>query len=219
MREHAARGRRQDLSLHEQRAVVHPPADGQGRGSGAQAAAATATRATARRSCRTGGFICRRRRHVLPGPAGQEPSADPMPPQPQGDRRSTIQRRRWCRSCRTTRCSSRAASRRTACGCSMPRASCCATSPAERRRSLRSMAAARSRRWHVSRRPTDAGHECALVTCKVGDLTGTARVRIVPPLPWKFDFNDVGQGAAHLDRRPGALGGSRARAATSIWPR
>jgi hypothetical protein len=38
--------------------------------------------------------------------------------------------------------------------------------------------------------PSDAGHECALVTCKVGDLTGTARVRITPPLPWKFDFND-----------------------------
>ena len=30
--------------------------------------------------------------------------------------------------------------------------------------------------------------KCALVTCKVGELTGTARVRIVPPLPWKFDF-------------------------------
>lgn len=34
-----------------------------------------------------------------------------------------------------------------------------------------------------------AGHECALVTCKLDGLTGTARVRIVPPLPWKFDFN------------------------------
>jgi hypothetical protein len=36
--------------------------------------------------------------------------------------------------------------------------------------------------------PADAEHECALVTCKVGDLTGTARVRVVPPLPWAFDF-------------------------------
>jgi hypothetical protein len=33
-------------------------------------------------------------------------------------------------------------------------------------------------------------HRCALVTCKTGDLVGTARVRIVPQLPWKFDFND-----------------------------
>ena len=37
--------------------------------------------------------------------------------------------------------------------------------------------------------PGDAGHEAALVTCKVGDLTGSARVRITPPLPWSFDFN------------------------------
>jgi hypothetical protein len=37
--------------------------------------------------------------------------------------------------------------------------------------------------------PADAGHDNTLVTCKVGSLTGTARVRITPPLPWKFDFN------------------------------
>ena len=36
----------------------------------------------------------------------------------------------------------------------------------------------------------DADHQQAgmTVTAKVGDLTGTARVRIVPPLPWKYDF-------------------------------
>jgi hypothetical protein len=28
------------------------------------------------------------------------------------------------------------------------------------------------------------------VKCQVGDLTGSARVRIVPPLPWAFDFNE-----------------------------
>jgi hypothetical protein len=39
--------------------------------------------------------------------------------------------------------------------------------------------------------PADAFHECALVSCKVGDLTGTARVRITPPLPWSFEFNDA----------------------------
>lgn len=27
-----------------------------------------------------------------------------------------------------------------------------------------------------------------VVTVKVGELTGTARIRIVPPLPWKYDF-------------------------------
>jgi outer membrane protein assembly factor BamB len=37
--------------------------------------------------------------------------------------------------------------------------------------------------------PKENDHQCALVTCKVGNVTGTARVRTVPPLPWKFDFN------------------------------
>jgi len=39
--------------------------------------------------------------------------------------------------------------------------------------------------------PTSGAHETALVVCTVGELRGTARVRIVPPLPWKFDFNDA----------------------------
>jgi outer membrane protein assembly factor BamB len=38
--------------------------------------------------------------------------------------------------------------------------------------------------------PADAKQQCALITCKIGDSVGTARVRITPPLPWKFDFND-----------------------------
>ena len=33
-------------------------------------------------------------------------------------------------------------------------------------------------------------HVGCTVTAKVGDLTGKARLRIVPPLPWKFDFAD-----------------------------
>lgn len=36
----------------------------------------------------------------------------------------------------------------------------------------------------------DAHHVACTVTAKVGELTGTARVRIVPNLPWKFDFSD-----------------------------
>jgi outer membrane protein assembly factor BamB len=39
--------------------------------------------------------------------------------------------------------------------------------------------------------PQDAGHESALIACQVGKLTGTARARIVPPLPWEFDFDDA----------------------------
>lgn len=37
--------------------------------------------------------------------------------------------------------------------------------------------------------PNSKDHQVALVTCKVGELTGTARIRIVPPLPWAFDFD------------------------------
>ncbi|MGE0606753.1 MAG: PQQ-binding-like beta-propeller repeat protein, partial [Pirellulales bacterium] len=33
-------------------------------------------------------------------------------------------------------------------------------------------------------------HQAALVTAQVGDLKGHARLRVIPPLPWKFDFSD-----------------------------
>ncbi len=39
--------------------------------------------------------------------------------------------------------------------------------------------------------PSSSGHECALVACQVGELSGQARVRVTPPLPWKFDFEGV----------------------------
>jgi outer membrane protein assembly factor BamB len=38
--------------------------------------------------------------------------------------------------------------------------------------------------------PADKTHQCTLITCKVGGLSGTARVRTIPPLPWKWDFNN-----------------------------
>jgi len=38
--------------------------------------------------------------------------------------------------------------------------------------------------------PDEAHHVGALVVAKVGDLEGHARVRIVPPLPWSFDFDE-----------------------------
>lgn len=34
------------------------------------------------------------------------------------------------------------------------------------------------------------GHEASLVVCQYGNLQGTARVRIVPSLPWKFEFDE-----------------------------
>lgn len=35
------------------------------------------------------------------------------------------------------------------------------------------------------------GHVATVVTAKVGDLSGRARVRVVPDLPWKFDFEGL----------------------------
>lgn len=37
----------------------------------------------------------------------------------------------------------------------------------------------------------DAGHAGVIVTAEAGGVKGTARLRIVPPLPWAFDFNAV----------------------------
>jgi len=36
---------------------------------------------------------------------------------------------------------------------------------------------------------SEAAHEAGIVVAKVGDLSGQARVRVVPELPWKFDFS------------------------------
>jgi outer membrane protein assembly factor BamB len=57
----------------------------------------------------------------------------------------------------------------------------------------------------------DAAHAATTITAKVGDLTGRARVRVVPDLPWKFDFeglNDlpvtfVGARYRHVLRKDG----------------
>jgi len=38
--------------------------------------------------------------------------------------------------------------------------------------------------------PTDGSHSATLLTAEAEGVTGTARVRTVPPLPWKFDFTD-----------------------------
>ena len=38
--------------------------------------------------------------------------------------------------------------------------------------------------------PTDE-HAGATITARVGNLTGTARVRSMPPLPWRFDFDAI----------------------------
>jgi hypothetical protein len=39
--------------------------------------------------------------------------------------------------------------------------------------------------------PADASHSAATITAKVGNLVGRSRIRVVPPLPWKFDFEGL----------------------------
>ena len=39
--------------------------------------------------------------------------------------------------------------------------------------------------------PDSAAHGATIVRARLGDLTARARVRIVPPLPWKFDFEGL----------------------------
>ncbi len=39
--------------------------------------------------------------------------------------------------------------------------------------------------------PDEAKHQAATVTATIGDLTGAARIRIIPNLPWEFDFENV----------------------------
>ena len=43
----------------------------------------------------------------------------------------------------------------------------------------------------VFRAAADAPHTATIITATVGDLTGRARVRVIPDLPWKFDFEGL----------------------------
>ncbi len=38
--------------------------------------------------------------------------------------------------------------------------------------------------------PTGDAHTAVMITAKAGELSSVARARIIPPLPWKFDFSD-----------------------------
>ncbi|NOY40543.1 MAG: PQQ-binding-like beta-propeller repeat protein [Planctomycetes bacterium] len=52
--------------------------------------------------------------------------------------------------------------------------------------------------------PKTNEHQTALVVAKVGELEGAARLRIIPPLPWSFDFN-------HAEKVPLTWVGGRVR--------
>lgn len=38
---------------------------------------------------------------------------------------------------------------------------------------------------------SEPAHTATIVTAKLGEVTGQARIRVMPPLPWKFDFSDT----------------------------
>jgi len=40
----------------------------------------------------------------------------------------------------------------------------------------------------------DSGPQAGVVKAAVGGVTGTARVRVIPPLPWKIDFSSIAPG-------------------------
>ncbi len=43
-------------------------------------------------------------------------------------------------------------------------------------------------------RAPEGSHAAAVVTATVGELVGRARIRSMPPLPWRFDFEDIALG-------------------------
>jgi hypothetical protein len=47
-------------------------------------------------------------------------------------------------------------------------------------------------------------HAASIVTAKVGKLAGKARIRSMPPLPWKFDFEEI---ALDKDAKTGVVKG------------
>ena len=38
--------------------------------------------------------------------------------------------------------------------------------------------------------PTDPVTDQALITAKIGDISGSARIRVIPPLPWSYNFDN-----------------------------
>ncbi len=57
----------------------------------------------------------------------------------------------------------------------------------------------------------DAHHSAAFVTAKVGELEGVAKIRIVPELPWSFDFEDISIDEAGKGEPPVTWVGARYR--------
>ena len=181
--------RRQNLSLLDHGLALLPP-DGQGsRGRAEVAACRRKTKCPPRWSCRTGGFIwppmpgsiawarkirSRQPRRFPRSRAEPAVADDDTPAEVQVVPAELLM----------------TSGRRTA----IPRAAVQQPRPipprrADRRRS-RSMAPGKSTNRACTKPPTTTSIR-PRPHAKVGDLKGQARIRVVPPLPWKFDFQKI----------------------------
>ena len=182
-----------------------------------QAAADATTRTTARRSCRMAASICRRRGDLLHRRRRtRSRAADPLPEPSEGTAGrggreagdgARLALRRAAEARRDAKIHGAAVQRpwpipadRQARGSDVPR-----------RRPRRSR-----RRRHVHGAEARGARRRRWCYCKVGELEGKARVRIVPPLPWQFDFNEGENLPITLDRRPRAVRASRSSTASRV---
>jgi outer membrane protein assembly factor BamB len=63
----------------------------------------------------------------------------------------------------------------------------------------------------VFQSPKEATHSATVLTAELNGMKATARMRIVPPLPWKFDFEDVALAKSGLGEPPVSWVGCRYR--------
>ena len=145
------------------------------------------------------------------GKKDAKPAASPIPAATAEEKPGSppTTSRRKCKSCRMKCCSLPGRSSNSTCG------SITSADSSSKRGTPISRSAAPVGKIDKSglyEAPAANAHVATMVTAKVGDATGQARVRVVPPLPWKFDFQSIplkenpitkvneGQPAPYLDR-------------------
>ena len=117
------------------------------------------------------------------GPKDVEAERRSAPPLEEEPSLGRIRSPHGCRSRLTTCCSSRARVISSRCGCTTPTASLCGPR-AQDECQFRVAGPGEVAADGTYTAPKNEGHVGALVYCKVGELEGKGRVRIVPPLPW-----------------------------------
>ena len=189
--QHAARGRRQDLRAAPTTAsgTSCKPTEQWRRGR-SQAAAHRRRESTARRSFRTAAFTCRRRSTCT---AWAMPIRSRRPIRCRRGRRKTPGDQKVgavCKSCRTTSLltpgDEAAVSR---CAFSTRKGQLLPDVARRRRKFAVDGPGTDRRRRHVHGAGRERTSSVRSSPARSATSTGTARIRIMPPLPWKFDFN------------------------------